>query len=196
MIADLYPWANKYAEQGEAILDRLRESMWVDVKDEVLPSSLLAALRQQRAHLLNMEGQAFAASIQKKAAPEAPFASSVRDPREQWRALSSLEAVMQPFAGTCLIHASDYWNYEWCPSKEVRQFHAAEHEPEAEEEDADEMPRAADQAHPGSGPKTSPVLDPAHGHVTRIKREPDYSLGVYKKVRGAAVGCTTNTYPP
>lgn len=191
-MTDLYPWASNYAEQGEEILDRLRESMWVDVKDDVLPSSLLAALRQQRAHLLNMEGQAFAASIQQKALPEAPFTPSIRDPREQWRTLSSLEAIMQPFAGTCIIHASDYWNYEWCPSKEVRQFHATENDPGAEKEpenspgDAEEaadVPPHPDQPRSSSGLKSTPVLDPVRGRVTMIKREPEYSLGVYKKVR-------------
>ena len=191
----MYPWAaSLYMQQGEELLDALREDMVLEVKDKILTPWLREMLQTKKAELLNIEGQSFQGSI---VVEEPPLQHDQQQQQLEQGAAGSLSAeqlasyddVMRLFEGNCYVYAGEYWNYEWCPKREVRQFHVehgaveAFHPPPQPNDPSPAEQAAIDALAKANGMHPPPPAHQAHQlhQAQQLHRAPDWSLGQYKK---------------
>lgn len=108
----MYPWGKgSLADRQEDILDALRENTFLDVKEEILPSQLANGTM----YLRNLEGQTHEIKTQDY--------NHQQGKRIEIPVITDANAVSKALEGVCAVLPIQYWNYEWCHRKEIRQVH-------------------------------------------------------------------------
>lgn len=109
---DMYPWGKyDFKEYSDDLLDALRENVQLKVWESTLSNSLPKATDSLL--LKNSEGNTYELKLKSvgKALTVAPIQTD------------DFMAISETLKSNCPLHTEGYWSYEWCHTKEVRQFH-------------------------------------------------------------------------
>ena len=137
-----FPWNGDYESRSKEILELMKNDMTVAFKADHVP---LVIQNGGIIKATNSSGDILEIGIQKEIVEE-----------ESSLELTSIDSYNILLDGYCTIMLNNWWNYEWCYRKEVRQFHLE---------------------HPT--PSTSQQTQPNKPLIA--KRNPDFSLGVYER---------------
>jgi hypothetical protein len=102
----------KTSDRQNDLLDSMRESLSLSIKDELLPKELFL---NGSIEMKNIEGQKFSLYIQSK--------REKKKHRGLPYPILDESIIDDHLRGQCSIHASNYWDFEWCHRSEIRQFH-------------------------------------------------------------------------
>mmetsp|Transcript_37799 Transcript_37799/g.65313 ORF Transcript_37799/g.65313 Transcript_37799/m.65313 type:complete len:812 (-) Transcript_37799:9-2444(-) len=109
---DMYPWGKyDFKEYSDDLLDALRENVQLKVWESTLSNSLSKA--SDSLLLKNSEGNTYEMKLKSvgKALTVAPIQTD------------DFMEISETLKTNCALHTEGYWSYEWCHTKEVRQFH-------------------------------------------------------------------------
>ena len=127
--ADMFPWGKQTVkERQELLLEALRDTLHLEVKEELLPGFLKAS-NENKMFIKNVEGQTFSISKHTPGldvnADEVKSHKKKSDKPPTPLALihTDVSTLSQHLTGVCAALSVDYWNFEWCHRKEVRQVH-------------------------------------------------------------------------
>ena len=120
-----YPWAKThnrlyhFEERQNEILTSLRDQLHLEVLADKLPVGMSA---EKSMYARNSEGQVYTCGV----TPEGKGVSQNGVGESSDASLLAFEkafGVIDRLKKMCIIHAIDWWSYEWCHRKEVKQFH-------------------------------------------------------------------------
>jgi hypothetical protein len=121
-----YPWAKThdrnfhFEERQNNILNSLRNELHLEVLSNKLPMGMDT---DHSMYIRNSEGQQYTCGI-KSETPEA-LTNSLTTTNDDTSMASFQKAfgVIDRLQKVCMINSVDWWSYEWCHRKEVKQFH-------------------------------------------------------------------------
>lgn len=110
-----YPFGNlNVDDHQDEILDNLRENLLIHLKSEVLSNTFKNETKQQRFPTMrNLEFQKFLIKIQQTS--DIPLLVPER--------ITSEDQFKESLGGFCAVHNLDYWHFEWCHKKVIKQSH-------------------------------------------------------------------------
>ena len=125
---DMYPWGTgKFEDRQEDILESFRKNLVLDIKREVIPKNLLNPESKGEEEndifplrLKNSEGFDFLVDIENK---NQTIPGSVPTTIALSEGISNRRLLSKSLQGLCAFHNKEYWSFEWCHRKEVRQAH-------------------------------------------------------------------------
>lgn len=124
----LYPWAKvhdsnfHFEERQNELLTALRSELRLDFISDNLPVGMD---KDHSMYIHNSEGHKYTCGIKKEEA-----LSVVDTTKSEEKSLTSYQKAFRVIDGlqkVCMIHSIDWWSYEWCHRKEVKQFHVDVH---------------------------------------------------------------------
>jgi hypothetical protein len=108
-----YPWGEQtYEERAAEILDAMRSNLNLEITDPTIVKQLESS-KNSALRLTDFAGDTWLAYT--------PTESTVDD--EDDSDLFDIDTLNSKLFGVCAVLPNEYWNYEWCHHKEVRQFH-------------------------------------------------------------------------
>ena len=130
-----YPWARShdrnfhFEERQNDLLNSLRNELRLEVLTEKLPVGMDA---EHSVYIRNSEGQQYTcgARIDNKEyeTSTASLSTTTATSSNEDKEMSSFQkafGVIDRLQKVCMINSIDWWSYEWCHRKEVKQFHLA-----------------------------------------------------------------------
>lgn len=120
-----YPWAKSHdrnfhfeGRQNE-ILNSLRNNIQMEMLSDKLPFGMDA---DHAIYVRNSENQKYTCEVKVDLPVESALVTT-NDEDESMAAFQKSFAVINRLKNMCMINAVDWWSYEWCHRKEVKQFH-------------------------------------------------------------------------
>lgn len=117
--SDIYPWGKSSLEdRQEDLLDSFRNNMILELKREVLEAvsskGADGKLIYPISTLKNLEGKIFLVNV--------TDANAITDPSfAKYKPFTSKRLLSKVLKGACAFYNLDYWSFEWCHRKDVRQ---------------------------------------------------------------------------
>lgn len=126
---DMYPWgASKFEDRQEDILESFRQNMVLELKREIIPKHLLDYISNNdtensptptKLTMRNLEGFEFFVEPERKSlSTPAPTPTVVLND-----GITNRRLLSKSMKGVCAFYNKEYWSFEWCHRKEVRQAH-------------------------------------------------------------------------
>lgn len=123
--SDMYPWgAGKFEDRQEDILEEMRRNLVLDVKKEIIPDHFLYPDPDDNdtpVYLSNSEGFHFLIQLETKndtVSSGPPTNNNVLS-----EGITNRRILIKSLKGLCAFHNKEYWSFEWCHRREVRQAH-------------------------------------------------------------------------
>jgi hypothetical protein len=113
---EAYPWGRgNYLDRQEDILKHFRDNMIIELNKDIVDRTLIKERSQSEIIIRNLEGSKFSVGLLTQNASSIGSKSQLL--------MSDKRALIKSLDGLCAFHNRDYWSFEWCHRRDVRQVH-------------------------------------------------------------------------